>query len=481
MSEVNWTCVVSEEYERRKQRIKEDRNQKLSTFDWISKNEIWDVERFDLFEISFKSGSRKEFCRNINNLDIITGDWVIINTGNGYDVGRVSLSGDLVRLQMKKRKVSKDKELYTILRPANEWELDKLAEARSMEKEALIKARAITASLNLDMKIGDVEYQGDKRKATFYYTSDGRVDFRELVKVFANKFGVKIEMRQIGIRQESSKIGGIGSCGRELCCSTWHTNFTSVTTEMVRYQNLSVNQSKLTGLCGRLKCCLNYELDTYLEALENFPSKADVLKLQGSIAYLVKLDIFKGIMYYSMKQENDRNKIYALSKERVIEILEMNRKGKKPLEIGAIQFINEDTGDDMDFADVTGQIELPEEKKSKRRRGNSRNNNRSKGNNQRSNNRNNSKNKNNDQKDNNKARKSNSRPNKPKDQNIDKTNTDKNVNKDNPQKKSTTQKRRNTRNKSNSQNKNRPPRNTNNRQGNRGNNNKQNKDNNEKS
>ncbi len=385
MSDVKWTCVVSEEYEKKKRRIKENRNQKLSTFDWMSGNDIFDIEDFGIYEVSYKNGSRKEFCLNTNNLNLVTGDWVIINTGNGYDVGRISLSGDLVRLQMKKRRINKDKELNLILRIANDWELQKLHEARAMEQDALVQARAITASLNIDMKIGDVEYQGDKRKVTFYYTSDGRVDFRELVKVFANKFKVKIEMRQIGIRQESSKIGGVASCGRELCCSTWHTNFTSVTTEMVRYQNLSVNQSKLTGLCGRLKCCLNFELDVYLEALDSFPPKADVLRLQGNNAYLMKLDIFKGVMYYSMKGEMDRNKVYALTKERVVEILEMNRKGKKPLEIGAIQFVNEDTGDDMGFADVTGQIELPEEKKSKKRRGGHRRNKNSRNKNSRNN------------------------------------------------------------------------------------------------
>jgi cell fate regulator YaaT (PSP1 superfamily) len=374
MIEEKWVCEYSEEFQRRKQRIEDNRRQKLSTFDFLSKNEIWDVVDFEIYEVSYKNGSRKEFCKNINNLPLTTGDWIIVNTGNGYNVGRISLSGDLVRLQMKKKKVNKDKDLDIILRPANDWEMDKMKEARALESKSLIQARAITASLNLDMKIGDVEYQGDKRKATFYYTSDGRVDFRELVKVFAKEFKVKIEMRQIGIRQESSKIGGIASCGRELCCSTWHTSFSSVTTEMVRYQNLSVNQSKLTGLCGRLKCCLNYELDTYLEALENFPKKADVLKLQGNNAYLVKLDIFKGIMYYSMKQDMNRAQIYALTKERVQEILDMNKKGERPLEIGAIKFLNEDTGDDMDFADVTGQIELPEEKKPKKRRGNRRNN-----------------------------------------------------------------------------------------------------------
>ncbi|HHH52978.1 MAG TPA: hypothetical protein ENK91_04915 [Bacteroidetes bacterium] len=329
-------------------------------------NDISDIEPFDIFEVSFKDGARKEFCKNINKLDLTTGDYVVVDSGNGYDIGKISLSGDLVRLQMRKRKVTDCQELNKIVRFASEYDINKLHEARNMEYDTMVRARAIAASLDLDMKIGDVEYQADKRKATFFYTSDGRVDFRELVKLYAKEFKVKIEMRQIGIRQESSKIGGIGSCGRELCCSTWHTNFTSVTTEMVRYQNLSVNQTKLTGLCGRLKCCLNYELDTYLEALKDFPKKADSLKLKYNMAYLVKMDIFKGIMYYSIKDENDRIKIYAVPKERVFEIKEMNEKNQFPEDLGAILYLNEDTGDDMDFEDVTGQIELPEEKRKKR-------------------------------------------------------------------------------------------------------------------
>ena len=360
---------------RKQERLFAPRREKLSTTDWMSQNDIKDVEEFDIFEISFKDGARKEFCRNVNNLNLTTGDWVVINTGNGYDVGRISLSGDLVRLQMKKRKVNADAELNEIMRHATDWDLDKLQSARALEYDSMIKAREIAASLDLDMKIGDVEYQGDKRKATFYYTSDGRVDFRELVKIYAKEFKVKIEMRQIGIRQESSRIGGIGSCGRELCCSSWHTNFTSVTTNMVRYQNLSVNQTKLTGICGRLKCCLNFELDTYLEALEDFPKNAEVLQLKYVNAHLVKFDIFRGVIYYSIKQDNDRIKIYTLTKERVNEILEMNDRGEKPEELGAMLFMNEDTGDDdFDFEDVTGQIELPEKKKKKRSRNNRRGN-----------------------------------------------------------------------------------------------------------
>lgn len=386
MNDENWSFLMTDEDKRRNERIIEARMEKLSTTDWMAQNEIWDVDKYDIFEISFKEGSRKEFCKNINKLNLNTGDWVIVDTGNGHDVGRISLSGDLVRLQMKKRKVADCAELDSIVRFANDWDINKMKEARALEYNTMIRARAIAASMNLDMKIGIVEYQGDKRKATFFYTSEGRVDFRELVKVFAKEFKVKIEMRQIGIRQESSKIGGIGSCGRELCCSTWHTNFTSVTTEMVRYQNLSVNQTKLTGLCGRLKCCLNYELDTYLEALEDFPKKADVLKLKHYQAYLVKMDIFKGIIYYSVKQENDRIKIYALTKERAAEILEMNKRSEYPDELGAMLFLNEDTGDDMDFEDVTGQIELPEVKKKKKSRSNrNRRNNKNKKNTNRNN------------------------------------------------------------------------------------------------
>ena len=367
MTEEKWVNEETDQDKNKAEKLLASRREKLSTTDWMSMQDIKDVEVFDIYEVSFKDGARKEFCRNANNLNLTTGDWVVVNTGNGYDTGRISLSGDLVRLQMKKRKVAPDAELNEIMRPATDWDMKKLEDARAMEYESMLKARRIAASLDLDMKIGDVEYQGDKRKATFYYTSDGRVDFRELVKIYAKEFKVKIEMRQIGIRQESSRIGGLGSCGRELCCSSWHTNFTSVTTNMVRYQNLSVNQTKLTGVCGRLKCCLNFELDTYLEALEDFPKNAEVLQLKYMDAHLVKFDIFKGVIYYSIKHENDRVKIYTLSKEKVNEILEMNTRGEKPLDFGIMEYMNEDTGgDDFDFEDVTGQIELPERRRKRK-------------------------------------------------------------------------------------------------------------------
>lgn len=378
MEEEKWSLPEAEDKINNPLLSKPVKFEKLSTFDWLNMNSIWDVKQYRIFEVSFKEGSRKEFVLNTSNLQLNTGDWVVIDTGSGYDIGQISLSGDLVRLQMKKRKVSEERDLNSITRLANTWEVDKLAENKKLEYNTLVRSRAIAASLNLDMKIGDVEYQADRRKATFFYTSDDRVDFRDLVKDFAREFKVKIEMRQIGIRQESSKIGGIGSCGRELCCSTWHTNFTSVTTDMVKYQNLSVNQSKLTGLCGRLKCCLNYELDVYLEALEDFPKNSDVLELEYSKAYFVKLDIFKGLMYYTIRNDKERNKIYALSKDRVVEIVNMNKQGNKPSELGAVEFVNTESGDNLDFEDVTGQIELRDtsrnKKKSNKRSGKQRNN-----------------------------------------------------------------------------------------------------------
>ncbi|MBT8229535.1 MAG: hypothetical protein KJO50_04695, partial [Bacteroidia bacterium] len=290
---------------------------------------------------------------------------------NGYDIGRISLSGDLVRIQMKKKKTKEEQVIHKIVRIANHRDMEKLNEARALEKKALIRSRAIARTLDINMKVGDVEYQGDKRKATFYYTADGRVDFRELVRMYAKEFRVKIEMKQIGSRQESSIIGGLGTSGRELCCSTWKSDFQSVTTTAARYQNLAINQTKLTGQCGRLKCCLNYELDTYIDALGDFPQKADVLRLKGGIANLVKTDIFKGIMYYSVVKDNIRGPLLALSKEKVKKLIELNKKGVKIEKIVADEF--ESTGgdnngeeEDLKFADVTGEIELPELKKRRR-------------------------------------------------------------------------------------------------------------------
>ena len=238
-----------------------------------------------------------------------------------------------------------------------------------MDVPTMIRARAIARTLGLDMKVGDVEYQGDKRKATFYYTADGRVDFRELIRHYAREFRVKIEMRQIGARQESARIGGLGSCGRELCCSTWLTDFKSVTTAAARYQNLAINQSKLSDQSGRLKCCLNYELDTYLDALENFPKNGEKLQTEKGQAVLVKTDIFKGLMYYTVLEGNGRGKIFALSVEQVKNIQEMNAHGEKPANLMEMQFISEEEKEEIiDFGDVTGVVELPPEEKKKRRK-----------------------------------------------------------------------------------------------------------------
>ena len=344
---------------------------KKNTYDWLTTMDIPDPYAYDIVEISFKKGNRKGFYFNPSHSGASTGDMVVVQSAAGYDVGRIGLSGDLVRLQMKKKKTKEENVIHKIIRVANFRDLEKLAEARALEKKTMVRARAIARTLDLDMKVGDVEYQGDKRKATFYYTADGRVDFRELVRMFAKEFRVKIEMKQIGSRQESSLIGGIGTCGRELCCSTWRSNFETVTTTAARYQNLAINQTKLTGQCGRLKCCLNYELDTYIDALGDFPKKADTIKLEGGYANLVKTDIFKGIMFYSVHKDNIRGPLIAISKEKVKKLLDLNKSGKLIKDITAMAFepaakeeINEDNIE-HDFADVTGTIVLPEEKKKK--------------------------------------------------------------------------------------------------------------------
>jgi len=343
---------------------------KKNTYDWLTTLDLQDPMAYGIVEISFKKGNRKSFFFNPEYTNAITGDMVVVESSNGYDVGRISLSGDLVRLQMKKVKFDEGKVIHKIIRIANRRDLEKLDEARSAEKKALIRARAITRTLDIDMKVGDVEYQGDKRKATFYYTADGRVDFRELVRMFAKEFRVKIEMKQIGSRQESSLIGGIGTCGRELCCSTWKSDFQTVTTVAARYQNLAINQTKLTGQCGRLKCCLNYELDTYIDALKEFPKRADVLNIANGRATLVKTDIFKGIMYYAVQKDNIRGPLVALTIEKVKKIQELNKKGVAIENINSFKevVVIKEEDIELEFADVTGEIELPELKRRKKKR-----------------------------------------------------------------------------------------------------------------
>lgn len=339
---------------------------KLNTYDWLSTYDYEDPTGTDLIEVSFKQGARKEFFRNHTASPALPRQMVVVDTGTGYDIGEVSLTGELVRMQMKKKGVKENATTYPVIRIANDRDIEKLEEYRRQEDAAMVRARAIATSSGLEMKVCDVEYRGDGRKVTFYYTADGRVDFRELVRLYAKEFQVKIEMRQIGARQESARVGGIGSCGRELCCSTWLTDFKSVNTHAARYQNLSINQSKLSGQCGRLKCCLNYELDTYMDALDQFPKHVDSLQYQGGTASLIKLDIFKQLLYYSMPIEKGKSTIVALPVDRVKWIKALNQKGQLPDQL--VDPADLEEKEKMDFADVTGDIELPDPKRRKKKK-----------------------------------------------------------------------------------------------------------------
>jgi len=272
----------------------------MNAHDWLSNLPFADPESScRIVEVSFNQGSRKDYYRNSTVHIFEKGDMIAVEGVSGFDVGSVNLTGEIVRLQLKKKDIPEfEPEMRKILRHASDRDIDLLIQNKAREKEAVILARAIARQLNLEMKISEVEIQADGRKATFFYIADDRVDFRELIKLYAKEFKVKVEMRQIGARQEAGKVGGIGSCGRELCCSTWLTDFKSVNTTAARYQNLSINQSKLSGQCGRLKCCLNYELDTYLDALQHFPENAESIRVSKGTAILIKKDIFKNLMWY---------------------------------------------------------------------------------------------------------------------------------------------------------------------------------------
>ncbi len=347
---------------------------KKDTYDWMSKIGLKDVDGFDVVEVSFKQGVHKEFVHNPAHLQAVTGDMVVVDVGSGLDIGQITLSGELVKLQIHKKRVKKDAEFGKVVRLADKNDLNKLAQARSIEISTMIRARAIVKSLGLDMKIGDVRYQGDLRQATFYYIADGRVDFRELIRVYAREFKIRVKMRQVGARQESALIGGLGSCGRELCCSTWLTDLKSVSTAAARYQNLSFNQTKLSGQCGRLKCCLNFELDYYVEALREFPKNARKLKTGAGVAKLVKTDIFRKLMYFSYESERGRGKLYAIPAKKVKEIIAMNRKGEEPANLVDLQvMINVPKEEDQwDIENIGQVVELPPEVRNKRRRKNNR-------------------------------------------------------------------------------------------------------------
>lgn len=348
---------------------------KLNVFDWLANMELPAGQPvYDCVEVRFKN-SRKEFFRNINNLPLITGDVVAVEASPGHDIGVVSLTGELVRMQMKRKNAGeKGEELKKIYRKAKQTDIDKWREAQKLENPTMYKARTIATKLKLEMKISDVEYQGDRTKAIFYYTADDRVDFRELIKVLAEEFKVRIEMRQIGARQEASRLGGIGSCGRELCCSTWLTDFRSVSTSAARYQQLSLNPLKLAGQCGKLKCCLNYELDSYLDAIKDFPDSNVRLETAKGIAFHQKTDIFKRIMYFSYTDEPDT--FIAVPVDRVKEITEMNKAGNRPDEL-VIAMQQQEVQKEPDYENVVGQDSInrfdssKKKKKKKRKKGSS--------------------------------------------------------------------------------------------------------------
>lgn len=332
---------------------------RMNVFDWLSALPLYDSAKpYPIIEVSFNKGSRKDFFKNNTNHILEKGQWIAIEGVSGYDIGQVSLTGELVKLQLKKYGIEDQNALKRVLHPATEDELKSYEKNKLREPEVLLQSRAMARNLKLEMKLAEVEIQADGKKGTFFYTADQRVDFRELIKVYASEFKLKVEMRQIGARQESAKVGGIGSCGRELCCSTWLSDFKSVNTTAARYQNLSINQTKLSGQCGRLKCCLNYELDTYMDALRVFPDNADQIETVKGRATLQKRDIFKNLMWYSY---SDSSKQYPMTIVRVKEILKLNKEGIKPEELQAVEL---ETGTkanvkvDVGFVNDVGQITL---------------------------------------------------------------------------------------------------------------------------
>ncbi|HSK13313.1 MAG TPA: regulatory iron-sulfur-containing complex subunit RicT [Phnomibacter sp.] len=340
---------------------------RMNVHDWLMNLPFSDPESScRVVEVSFNQGSRKEHYRNTTLQHFDKGELVTVEGVSGFDVGEVSLTGELVRLQLKKNRIPEDSaEMKRILRRANHTDIEKWRESKGREREMLVRSRASARSLGLQMKLAEVELQADGKKATFFYTADDRVDFRELIKIYANDFRVKVEMRQIGARQEAGKVGGIGSCGRELCCSTWLTDFKSVNTQAARYQNLSINQTKLSGQCGRLKCCLNYELDTYLDALQHFPTHCDVLEVTRGRAFLAKKDIFRNLMWYTLP---DSTRQYPLTIARVLEIKAMNQQGQKPDELQAVEVVSTKPREvEPEFVDVVGQISLRSLEKTSRR------------------------------------------------------------------------------------------------------------------
>lgn len=341
---------------------------RLNVHDWLQNLPFHDPESScKVVEVSFQQGSRKDYYRNATLQYFEKGERVTVEGVGGFDVGEVSLTGELVRLQLKKKAIDEfSPDIKKILRSSGERDLDLFNQHKAREREVLARSRAAARQLKLPMKLSEVEIQADGKKATFFYTADDRVDFRELIKIYAADFKLKVEMRQIGIRQEAAKVGGIGSCGRELCCSTWLNDFKSVNTTAARYQNLSINQTKLSGQCGRLKCCLNFELDTYLDALQQFPDYADTLDTESGTAHLIKKDIFKNLMWYVLP---NNTKHYPLTIQRVKEIKRLNREGQKVAELEPVEITSGKIKEaEPAFVDLVGQISLRTLEKNERKK-----------------------------------------------------------------------------------------------------------------
>ncbi len=333
---------------------------KMNSFDWLTQMGIPQLDTFDIVEVKFKGG-RKEYFRNVDYLALNTGDPVVVDVPSGHHIGYVSLQGELVRLQMQKRKVRNDDNITRIYRVATQKDMEKWEEAKAREIPTLYRCKQIVDEYRLNMKMSDVEFQADNSKATFYYSAEDRIDFRELIKSLAGEFKVRVEMRQISLRQEAGRLGGIGVCGRELCCSTWLVDFKNVTTSAARYQNLSLNPGKLSGQCGRLKCCLNYELDTYMEAIKDIPQVDKPLLTEQGPAKLQKTDIFRKLMWFNYNHDNDW---ISITCDRVREIQALNEQGVK---VFNLQVDHSTEVEDL-AAQSTRELELLDKKFSKKKK-----------------------------------------------------------------------------------------------------------------
>ena len=344
----------------------------LNTYDWLA-DVPGNAESTDLVEVQFKN-TRKAYYHNVNGLDLKKGDWVAVEANPGHDIGVVSMTGRLVTSQIKKANLKSADDIKKVYRFAKDTDMDRYREAKSREEATMIQSRQIAKDLGLQMKIGDVEYQGDGNKAIFYYIADERVDFRQLIKVLAETFHVRIEMKQIGARQEAGRIGGTGPCGRELCCATWMKSFSSVSTNAARFQDISPNPQKLAGMCAKLKCCLNYEVDCYMEAGQKMPTKDIILQTMDSDYYLFKQDILAQMMTYSTDKKKPVN-LETITVERAQEIVEMNKEGKKPLSLADDGKAKEAERpkDMLDGSDLT-RFDKAKKKKKKKKKNNNNNN-----------------------------------------------------------------------------------------------------------